>query len=519
MVNETTSGDSQLKIGDSQIKSLAKETVIYGIGSVFPRLLTWFLGLYWTFAFARVDGIDAPANIGVLGTLFAYVALLNVILTYGMETGFFRFANKSDNPTRVFSTSFISVATTTLTFFVLMMFLLNPIAGLLGDSSSEIRPIYLVLLTLIISFDVLSALPLASLRYKKRAMRFTAVRMANVLLTIILNLFFFLLCPLLKARFPDAFSWFDMQNGVEYILISNLTASFIHFLLVSPELRIKLSFDKHLLMNILRYSFPILFLGIAGILNQTADRMIFPFIYPDSERAFSELGIYVGSYKIATIMLMFAAGFRLAFDPFIFARNKGTKDERQSFADATKYFILLGLFIFLFITGYIDLLKHLIHTDFHIGLKIIPIVLLGELFFGIYFNLSLWYKLTDKTRWGAYMSFFGLAINVTIIVLFVPRFSYIAMAWAGFIANFTMMTISYFLGQKKYPIPYNLKTAGFFFLLAVVSFAGFRLTSLHIDSVALRLVINSLFIALYLVVVVKKELPLRELPFVGRFFG
>ena len=503
----------------NEMKSLAKETVFYGIGSVLPRLLTWFLSLYWAFAFTRIDGVDAPTNIGVLTNFYAYVALLQVILIYGMETGFFRFVNKSDNPTRIFSTTFISIATTTLSFFVLMLVFLNPVADFFSDSNAEMRSIYLVLLTLIVCFDVLAAIPFANLRYKKRPIRFATIRIVNVLLTIVFNLFFFLLCPLLKVRFPDAFSWFDMRNGVEYILISNLAASIIQFLLVSTELRIKFSFDKPLLMNMLRYSFPIMILGIAGIANQVTDRLIFPFIYPDSERALSELGIYAQNYKIATIMVMFAMAFRLAFDPFIFARNKGTKDERQSFADATKYFILLGLFIFLFTTGYIDIIKHLIPKQFHIGLKIIPIVLLSELFFGIYFNLSLWYKLTDQTRWGAYMSFFGLAINITIIVLFVPRFSYIAMAWAGFIANFTMMTISYFLGQKKYPIPYNLKTAGIFFLLAMVGFAGFRFTSLYIDSVVLRLVINSLFIALYLVVVVKKELPLRELPFVGRFFG
>jgi O-antigen/teichoic acid export membrane protein len=503
----------------NEMKSLAKETVFYGIGSVLPRLLTWFLGLYWAFAFTRFEGIDAPTNIGVLTNFYAYMGLFQVILTYGMETGFFRFANKSDNPTRVFSTTFISVAITTLSFFLLILLFREPVSQLLSIGNAEMQPHFLLLMAMIVCFDVLAALPFASLRYKKRPIRFATIRIVNVSLTVAFNLFFFFVCPLLKARFPDAFSWFDMQNGVEYILISNLAASIIQFLLVSPELRIKFSFDKPLLMNILRYSFPMMILGIAGILNQTVDRLIFPFIYPDSDRALSELGIYAQNYKIATIMVMFAAAFRLAFDPFIFARNKGTKDERQSFADATKYFILLGLFIFLFTTGYIDLLKYLIpKEEFHVGLKIIPIVLLGELFFGVYFNLSLWYKLTDKTRWGAYMALFGLVINLCIIVLFVPHFSYIAMAWAGFIANFIMMTISYFLGQKNYPIPYNLKTTGFFFTFAIILFAGFILVSHCIDNLPLRLIINSFFIALYLWMVVKKELPLSQLPVVRRFF-
>ena len=502
-----------------EIKSLAKDTVIYGIGSVFPRLLTWFLGLYWAFAFANVDGIDAPTNVGVIGLLFSYTAILNVLLTYGMETGFFRFANKSDQPMRVFSTSFISVVTTTFIFFVLMMFLLDPIAHFLSGGRGEIRTIYLILLVLIICFDVLSALPLASLRFKKRPIRFTIIRIINVSLTIALNLFFFLVCPMLKTRFPDAFSWFDLQYGIMYVFIANLAGSVVQFLLLTPELKIKFSFDKQLLMTILRYSLPMTILGIAGILNHTIDRMIFPFIYPNGETAFRELGFYHQNYKIAIIMVMFATAFRLAFDPYIFARNKGKTDDKQSFSDATNYFIIFGLFIFLVTTGFLDVIKFLIQEEFRVGLKIVPIVLLGELFFGVYFNLSLWYKLTDKTRWGAYMSLFGLAINVTIIVLFVPHFSFMAMAWAGFIANFVMMTLSYFLGQKHYPIPYQVKRAGYFFLLAMICFVGFQLTNVFVENMLLRLIFNSILILGYLVLVVKKQFMGKKLPMMGCFLG
>jgi O-antigen/teichoic acid export membrane protein len=500
------------------MKSLAKETVFYGIGSVLPRLLSWMLSLYWGFVFSGADGVDALTNIGILTNFYAWVALLQVVLTYGMETGFFRFINKSDNPTRVFSTTFISIATTTLTFFLFIPVFLKPLAQFFSGSKGEMQPHYLLLLVLIVCIDVLASIPFANLRYKKRPVRFAMIKIANVVLTILFNLFFFLLCPLLKARFPDAFSWFDLSKGVDYILISNLTATIIQFLLVSPELKIKFYFDKALLINMLRYSFPILILGIAGILNQQADKIFFPFVY-SGENAMSELGIYGQNYKIAIIMVMFTTAFRYAFEPFYFARNKGVADDRKSFADATKYFIILGLFIFLFTTGYIDLIKYLIPPAFHVGLKIIPIVLLGELFFGVYFNLSLWYKLTDQTRWGAYMSLIGFAITLIIIVLFVPRFSYMAAAWAGFIANLTMILISYFLGQKNYPIPYNLKAVGFFFALAMVLFTGATVVSQYIDSLSLRLIINSFFIALYLWVVVKKELPLSQLPVVGRFFG
>jgi O-antigen/teichoic acid export membrane protein len=341
--------------------------------------------------------------------------------------------------------------------------------------------------------------------------------MTNVLLTILFNLFFFLASPWLQTKFPGTFAWFDISRGVDYILISNLAASIIQLLMVSPELRVRFTFDRVLLRKMLSYSFPILILGIAGILNQTVDKIIFPWIFPDRANAFIELGIYGQNFKIAIIMVMFTQAFRYAFEPFIFSRNKEAAGDRQSFSDATKYFIIFGLLIFLLTTGYIDLIKYLIPVKYHVGLKVVPIVLLGELFFGVYFNLSLWYKLTDKTRWGAYMSMFGFIITIAVNILFIPHFSYMACAWASFIANLAMMLISYYLGQKNYPIPYNLKSAGFFFLWSMILFAGITLTYMNVGNSWLRLGINSLFIAIYLFLVIKKELPLRELPLIGKY--
>jgi O-antigen/teichoic acid export membrane protein len=393
---------------------------------------------------------------------------------------------------------------------------LKPVAFALGGM--EMKPHYLLIMVIILCFDVLGAIPFANLRLKKRPIRFAVIKIANVTLTILLNLFFFLACPRLQTLFPDAFSWFDTGRGVDYILIANLTASVIQFLMVSPELKIRFTFDRPLLREMLRYSFPILILGMAGILNQTVDKIIFPWVYPDREAAFDVLGIYGQNFKIAVIMVMFTQAFRYAFEPFIFAKNKGGSDDRRSFSDATKYFILFGLLIFLATTGYIDIIKSLIPEAYHVGLKVVPIILLGELFFGVYFNLSLWYKLTDQTRWGAYMSIFGFAVTILINILFIPQFGYMACAWASFIANLSMMLISYFLGQKHYPIPYNLRSAGFFFLLAMILFTGIELTYANISGLWIRLLINTLLIAAYLFAVVKKELPLRELPVIGKYF-
>ncbi len=491
------------------MKTLAKETLFYGMGSVLPKLLSWMLSLYWAFALPRIS------DIGVLTNFYAWVALLQVILTYGMETGFFRFANKERDPAKVFSTSFISIATTTAVFLVVTILFIKPISFALGGV--EFKPHYLLLLVLILCIDVLGTIPFANLRFKNRPVRFAMIKIINVVLTILFNLFFFLACPLLKSRFPESFSWFDINRGVDYILISNLAASLIQFLLVSPELRIKFQFDKELLNKMLRYSFPILILGIAGILNQTVDKIIFPKIYPDTANAFTELGIYGQNFKIAIIMVMFTQAFRYAFEPYIFSKSKGDPDEKRSFSDATKYFIIFGLFIFLITTGFIDVIKFMIPPAYHVGLKVVPIVLLGELFFGIYFNLSLWYKLTDQTRWGAYMSIFGFIITIAINVIFIPKYSYMACAWASFFANLSMMVVSYLVGQKKYPIPYNLKSAATFFILSMLLFVGVTASNLYVTNLWMRLLISFVFVTVYLIAVIKKELPLKNWPLIGKY--
>lgn len=495
------------------MKTLAKETAIYGFSSIVPKLLSWVLGLYWAFA------LETRAEMGAITNFYAWVALLQVILTYGMETGFFRFANKESDFNKVYTTGLISILTTTLLFLVASFSFLHPIANVLSGFGMTIKPHYLVVIFLILGIDVLAALPFAYLRFQKRPIKFAFVKMLNVTLTIVFNLFFFLLCPWLSKISPEFFGWYDIKNGVDYILYSNLLASASQFLFLTPELRMKFRFDKNLLKQMLRYSYPIMILGIAGVLNQTMDKIIFPMLYPDKEDALTQLGIYGQSFKIAIIMVMFTQAFRYAFEPFIFAKNKeASSGERKSYADASKYFLILGLLIFLFTMGYIDVIKFLIPRNYHEGLKVVPIVMLGELFFGIYFNLSLWYKLTDKTRWGAYMSVFGFLITLAIQVVFIPEFSYMACAWAAFAANLVMMTVSYFLGQKHYPIEYDLKVAGRFSALAAVLFAGIMLSHAYVNSVALRLVVNTLLIGIYMVVVIKKQLPLREMPVIGKYF-
>ena len=495
------------------MKSLAKETAIYGFSSIVPKLLSWLLGLFWAFA------LETRAEMGAITNFYAWVALLQVILTYGMETGFFRFANKESDSGKVYSTALISIFTTTLLFLLVSFLFLHPIANALSGFGMAIKPHYLVVIFLILGIDVFAALPFAYLRFQKRPVKFAFVKMLNVILTIAFNLFFFLLCPWLSKISPDFFGWYDIKNGVDYILYSNVLASASQFIFLVPEVRIKYRFDAALLKQMLRYSYPIMILGIAGVLNQTMDKIIFPILYPDKSQALTQLGIYGQSFKIAIIMVMFTQAFRYAFEPFIFAKNKESSgDNLIAYAQASKFFLIFGLLIFLFTMGYIDIIKYLIPRNYHEGLKVVPIVMMGELFFGLYFNLSLWYKLTDKTRWGAYISIMGFFITLAIQLVFIPQFSYMACAWAAFFANLIMMLVSYFLGQKYYPINYNLKTAGGFFALAMVLFGGITFSHAFVANMWLRMVLNTLFIAVYLSVVIKKELSLQEIPAVGRWF-
>ncbi|MDO5664924.1 MAG: oligosaccharide flippase family protein [Bacteroidia bacterium] len=492
------------------MKTLAKETAIYGVSSILGRFLNWLLTPFWTYVLMNTS------QMGVIGNLYSWTALTIVVLTYGMETGLFRFANKTDeNPLKVYTTTLISIASTTLLFVVLAIILHKQITPFFG--SAAIQPHYIVLLIIILGLDTLSAIPFAYLRYQKRPIRFATIQILNVVITIIFNLFFFLACPWLATKLPNAFSWFDINKGVDYILISNLIASSIRMLLLLPQLKVKYSFDRRLLKKMLTYSLPLLILGVAGIMNQNLDKMLYPHLSTEVDKM-GQLGIYTASFKIAVIMVMFTQAFRYAFEPFIFAKNKESGDNKTAYSQATKYFIIFGLFIFLLVMGYLDIVKYLLEINYQEGLRIVPIVMVAELFFGIYFNLSLWYKLTDQTKWGAYLSIIGLVVTVLGNVLFVPHFGYIACAWTALFANLVMMTLSYILGQKNYPINYDLKSAVFYFIISIILFAGIMFAYGNIDNMWLRLLINTILIGIYVIIVVKKDLPLQQIPIVGKFF-
>ena len=331
-------------------------------------------------------------------------------------------------------------------------------------------------------------------------------------------MFFILLCPWLYGIHPEWISWFfDPDFLVGYILVSNVISSGVVLLVLFPEIfGIRYRFDRHLLSRMLKYSFPLLILGIAGIMNQTFDKMFYPQLASNRPDAMSELGIYGAVYKIAIVMVMFTQAFRFAYEPFIFARNKDAGDgNKKSYSDAMKYFIIFGLFIFLAVMFYIDLVRFFMPATYCTGLKVVPIVMLAELFFGVFFNLSLWYKLTDRTQWGAWFSLFGFAITAIINIVGVPRFGYMACAWGAFVCYASMMLASFFIGQRVYPIRYDLKSAFRYTLLTVVLYAVAMVVP--IESLFLRLAFRTLLLGMFLVYLFRHDLPMNEVPGLRRF--
>lgn len=493
------------------MKRLAGETAIYGVSSIVGKFLNWMLVPMYT----RV--LTSESDYGIVTNLYAWTALLAVILTYGMETGFFRFMNKKEItlPMRVYATTLFSVAFTSILFIVLVFSGLTPVSHLLGYGD---HPEYVGMMAGIVAVDAFCCIPFAYLRYEGKAIRFAGIKMLNIFLNIVLVIFFLIACPWLYEHVPFLVGWFykaDYQVG--YIFVANVFTSLVTLLLLVPNiipgLREKASFS--LLRQMLKYSFPILILGIAGIFNQTADKILFPFLFDDREYANTQLGIYGACFKVAVVMVMFIQAFRYAYEPFIFARNK-SDNNTKAYSEAMKYFIIFSLIIFLGVIYYLDILKYIVPVEYYPGLRVVPIVMLGEFFFGIYFNLSFWYKLIDQTQWGAYFSTVGCVITVLIIVLFAPVYGYMACAWASFASNLLMMILSYVIGQKKFPIQYDMKSALFYGILAVIFYLAGTLP--QVESELLRLSYRTVLLLVFLGIVIKKDLPLSELPYIGKRF-
>ena len=487
----------------ANMKSLAKDTAIYGLSSIVGRFLNYLLVPLYTTQLSAASG-----GYGVITNMYAYTALILVLLTFGMETTFFRFANKEgEDPQKVYSTILTAVGFTSLVFIALIFTFITPLSDVMGYAE---HPSYIWVMAITVAIDAFQCIPFAYLRYKKRPIKFAVLKMLFIVINILLNLVFFLVLPKLYADYPDVIgNIYDPSVGVGYAFYINLACTgMITFCFYKELTGFKYAFDAALMKRMLQYSWPILVLGIAGILNQTADKILFPYIYK-AGNAHEQLGIYSAASKIAMIMAMITQAFRYAYEPFVFGKAKD-KDNRDTYAKAMKFFIIFTLLAFLVVMGYIDILKFLIGKDYWNGIGVIPIVMAAEIMMGIHFNLSFWYKLIDKTIRGAWFSGIGCAVLIAINVIFVPQYGYLACAWAGFAGYGTAMTLSYFVGQKYYPIKYDLSGIGKYVALALICFVIMKLCRDYIGGLWLILP-NTLLILLFLAYIVKKDFPIEPI--------
>ncbi len=477
------------------MKSLARDTAIYGLSSIVGRFLNYLLMPLYTHVISASQG-----GYGVVTNLYAYTALVLVMLTFGMETTFFRFANKGDDePDTVFTAAFALVTALALAFLLGVWWQADGIAALLGYSG---HVSYILMMAMAVSLDAIQAIPFCLLRYQGHAVRFACLKLLFIVLNIGLNLYFFL--------------WVGVTD-VWYVFMLNLVCTgIISFFFVPDLLRIRWHFSLSLLWRMLGYSWPILVLGIAGILNQAVDKMIYPLVCPDQAEGIRQLGIYGACVKVAMIMAMITQAFRYAYEPFVFARSRDA-DQRQTYALGMKYFIIFTLLAFLCVMGGMPLLKHLIGADYREGLGVVPIVMAAEIMMGVYFNLSFWYKLIDKTIFGAVFSLAGCTVLIAVNVLFIPRYGYMACAWGGFLGYATAMVLSYVVGQHYSPIRYPLGSIAVYVLLAAFLYGLMTLVPGQWPDVA-RLAVNAVLVMAYVGHVLWHDFPLSGLPVVGRYF-
>lgn len=487
----------------ASLKKLLSDSVIYGLSSIVGRFLNYLLVPLYTYKIAAASG-----GYGIITNIYAYTALLLVILTFGMETTFFYFANKPGvDARRAFSTALSSVGIVAATFVAGVLLLAHPIAQALGY---EAHPEYLRMMATVVAIDAFQAILFAWLRHQGRAWKFAILKLAFIVANIGLNLFVFLLAPKLAAQGTPLMGWYDEHNLVGYVFGINLICTAAVTLGFLPELRhLRFGLDRQLLKQMLRYTWPLLLLGIVGILNQVADKICFRFLVPGHEGEV-QLGIYGACVKIAMIMAMITQAFRYAYEPFVFGGSRDSKS-KETQAKVMKYFVIFTLLAFLCVVCGMDVLRYIIQEQYWEGLHVVPIVMLAEIFMGIYFNLSFWYKLTEQTWWGAIMSGIGCVAMLAVNFLFVPRYGYTACAWGGFVGYGVCVLLSYCIGQRHYKVPYPVGSIALYFALALVLYLG--ASWIHLDNpiatTAVRCALLIPYVALVWVKEFRKPLKLK----------
>ncbi len=433
------------------IKKLASQTAIYGISSIFGRFLNYLLVPLYTYYFSA-------AEYGVVSEFYAYAGFFSVLLLFGFETGYFRFRDKEHTGKDVaYSTALIFVVLVNLGFFLTILLVNTRLSAALNYAN---HPEYVLCFTLILILDAIASIPFARLRAEDRAFRFAGIKLIEILTTVLLSLFFIIYCPKVYAENPQ--SWIALiyfpAIGIGYIFIANLIASIFKFLLLAPQLKgLAWGFDRQLFGRMIRYSLPMVVIGFAGIINEMLDRALLKYLLPyDPQTNMKMLGIYSACYKLSILMTLFIQAFRYAAEPFFFAYSDKS-DARTIYAKVLKFFVIFCVFIFLLVTLFIDFFKYFLGDEFRAGLEVVPILLLANLFLGIYVNLSIWYKLTDRTLMGAFVSLAGAGLTIALNVWWIPVYGYVGSAWATLACYAGMAIVSYLLGRHYYPVAYDVK--------------------------------------------------------------
>lgn len=476
-------------MSSNPIKRLAGETAIYGLGTIVPRLLNYFLVPFYTRIF------DENAY-GQITELYAWVAITMVILTYGMETAFFRFANKEKNPKKVFNTATTSLLITSLAFVGIVVLFLNDISvAIKYEGNSE----YIIILALIVAIDAFTSLPFAYLRFTNKAKRFSFIKITSVVVNIIFNFLFLLIIPKALGEGVNDLIIYKNSELIVFVFIANLLSTITSLLLLAPELKtLKFHIDRALFNKLLAYGLPILIIGFAGMINEVSDKILLKYLLPKDIDAQAQIGIYGANYKLAILMALFIQMFRYAAEPFFFAESD-KKNAKETYSKVMTYFVIFTLFIFLGVTLFIDVFKYFIGPNFWAGLMIVPIILAAKLFLGIFYNLSVWYKLTNKTLYGATIAVTGAIITITLNIILIPKYGFVGSAWANFFCYFSMMIISFLWGRKVYKVNYQLKKIGAYTLLAAIIF--YLSIIIYIEGRFLTFLFNALLLLAYVGIV------------------
>lgn len=476
------------------LKKLASQTAVYGLSQMVGRFVNYLLVPLHTALFDT-------AEFGVNTLMYSYVTFFNVLLTYGMETAFFRFSQKQDNPAQVYSTALTSLISSSL-FFGLLFGVFSPqIASVINVPE---HPEYVVYFTAIIALDAISAVPFAYLRQQNKALKFAIVKNINIFTNILLNLYFLLLCPYVQKEYGTLLPLYNGTVNIGYIFLANLIASIVTIPLLWKEILAirNASFNKTLWREMLIYGLPLMVVGFAGMINETLDRIIISYVYTDVQEGLRATGIYGANYKLSILMSLFIQAFRYAAEPFFFNHAKDN-DKRHIYATVMNYFTLVCLALFLIVTLYIDVFKHFINNRYWEGLHVVPVLLLANMFLGMYYNLSIWYKLSDNTNKGAMISTTGAVITILANIILVPLLGYTGSAWATLICYVSMAVICYVMGAKYYPIPYQVGRLLGYIGFALVLFLGSNY--LPIPDGILKYSLNALLLLLFIGVTVVSE--------------